>query len=227
MWASKTENTAWNQQQIHSHINMQMRSTKQGWKCEVARVIRSEEAGKKKERVKAVRENIKANNKSSKTRKWFTALYTWQNFFVLANKKLKVYVSSTFGEACASPGTGQGAPYLHGDVCYGGGGQVKVLLDQNVEFGGQVSPRTDTVNLAGEQRGDLRREVRKMQWEQTANSSFLWFIPCAFISPGVKTMMVAVFPVSTHLFLRPVRHQCVLTLWVDVNQNQVTLLDGH
>ena len=38
-----------------------------------------------------------------------------------------------------------------------------MLLDQNVEFGGQVSPCTDTVNLAGEQRGDLRREVRKMQ----------------------------------------------------------------
>lgn len=33
--------------------------------------------------------------------------------------------------------------------------------------------------------------------------------------------------VSTHLFLRPVRHQCVLSLWVDVNEDQVTLLDGH
>ena len=51
---------------------------------------------------------------------------------------------------------GQEAPYLHGDVCDGGGGQVIVLLDQDVEFGGEVAPRTNRVNLAGEQSGDLR-----------------------------------------------------------------------
>lgn len=42
--------------------------------------------------------------------------------------------------------------YLHGDVCYGGGGQIKVLLDQNVEFGSQVPPSTNAVNFTGEQR---------------------------------------------------------------------------
>lgn len=30
-----------------------------------------------------------------------------------------------------------------------------------------------------------------------------------------------------HLFFRPVGHQRVLALWVDVNQNQLALLDGH
>lgn len=45
-----------------------------------------------------------------------------------------------------------GGLYLHGDVCYGGGGQIKVLLDQNVEFGSQVSPSTNAVNFTGEQR---------------------------------------------------------------------------
>lgn len=34
-------------------------------------------------------------------------------------------------------------------------------------------------------------------------------------------------PLTSHLFLEPVGHQRVLTLWVDVNQNQLTLLDGH
>lgn len=42
--------------------------------------------------------------------------------------------------------------YLHGDVCYSGGGQIKVLLDQNVEFGGQVPASTHAVNFTGEQR---------------------------------------------------------------------------
>lgn len=51
---------------------------------------------------------------------------------------------------------GDDAPYLHGDVCDGGGGQVKVLLDQNVKFGGQMPPGPDAVDLAGEQRGDLK-----------------------------------------------------------------------
>lgn len=51
---------------------------------------------------------------------------------------------------------GREAAYLHGDVGDGGGGQVKVLLDQNIEFGGEVPPSTNTVNLAGEQRKDLR-----------------------------------------------------------------------
>lgn len=72
-------------------------------------------------------------------------------------------MSFNLGEACARLSEGQGAPYLHGDVCYGGGGQVKVLLDQNVEFGGQVPPRTNAVNLAGEQRGDLRQPEGKTQ----------------------------------------------------------------
>lgn len=86
------------------------------------------------------------------------------NIFVQQKKNyFKLYVSFNFGEVCARPAEGQDAPYLHGDVCYGGGGQVKVLLDQDVEFGGQVSPRTNTVNLAGEQRGDLRQQERKMQ----------------------------------------------------------------
>lgn len=46
-------------------------------------------------------------------------------------------------------------PHLHGDVCYGGGRQVKVLLDQDVEFGGQVAPGPNTVHLAGQQGGHL------------------------------------------------------------------------
>lgn len=46
--------------------------------------------------------------------------------------------------------------YLHGDVCDGGGSQVEVLLDQNVKFGGKVPPGPNAVDLAGEQRGDLK-----------------------------------------------------------------------
>lgn len=39
-----------------------------------------------------------------------------------------------------------------------------MLLDQNVEFGGQVTSRTNAVDLAGEQRRDLRRDTgKKMQ----------------------------------------------------------------
>lgn len=53
---------------------------------------------------------------------------------------------------------GQGATYLHGDVCYGCGGQVEVLLDQNVEFGGQMPPSSNAVNLTGEQRGNLTQQ---------------------------------------------------------------------
>lgn len=64
-------------------------------------------------------------------------------------------MNCNFSEACAR--VEEGKEYLHGDVCYCGGGQVKVLLDQDVEFGGQVAPRTDAVDLAGEQRGDLRQ----------------------------------------------------------------------
>lgn len=45
--------------------------------------------------------------------------------------------------------------YLHGDVCDGGGGQVEVLLDQDVELGGQVAAGADAVHLAGQQRRDL------------------------------------------------------------------------
>lgn len=30
-----------------------------------------------------------------------------------------------------------------------------------------------------------------------------------------------------HLFLRTVGHQGVFALWVDVNQDQLALLDGH
>lgn len=33
-----------------------------------------------------------------------------------------------------------------------------MLLDQNVEFGGQVPPCSNTVNFTGEQRGDLREK---------------------------------------------------------------------
>lgn len=35
-----------------------------------------------------------------------------------------------------------------------------MLLDQNVEFGGQVPPSTNTVHLTGEQRSDLRHKER-------------------------------------------------------------------
>lgn len=38
--------------------------------------------------------------------------------------------------------------YLHGDVCDGGGGQVKVVLNKHVEFGGQVPSSPNTVHLA-------------------------------------------------------------------------------
>ena len=41
-------------------------------------------------------------------------------------------------------------PYLHGDVGDGGGGQVEVLLHQDVELGGQVSARPHAVHLTGE-----------------------------------------------------------------------------
>lgn len=50
----------------------------------------------------------------------------------------------------------RGRLYLHGDICYSGGGQVKVLLDQNVEFRSQVSPSAHAVNLTSEQWGDLQ-----------------------------------------------------------------------
>ena len=40
--------------------------------------------------------------------------------------------------------------YLHGDVGDGGGGQVKVLLHQDVEFGRQVSAGPHAVYLASE-----------------------------------------------------------------------------
>lgn len=53
---------------------------------------------------------------------------------------------------------GKEASYLHWNVCYGGGSQVEVLLDQNVEFGGEMPPRPNTVNFAGEQRRDLRQQ---------------------------------------------------------------------
>lgn len=39
--------------------------------------------------------------------------------------------------------------------------------------------------------------------------------------------MAVFFLANTHLFLWSVRHQRVLTLWVDVNENQFTLLNGH
>lgn len=32
---------------------------------------------------------------------------------------------------------------------------------------------------------------------------------------------------ESHLFLCTVGHQCVFALWVDVNQDQLALLDGH
>lgn len=49
-------------------------------------------------------------------------------------------------------------PHLHGDVCDGGGRQVKVLLDQDVELGGQVAAGPNAVHLAGQQGGHLRHE---------------------------------------------------------------------
>lgn len=51
--------------------------------------------------------------------------------------------------------------YLHGNVGDGGGGQVKVLLHQNVEFGGQVTSCADAVDLAGEQGRDLRADTEE------------------------------------------------------------------
>lgn len=51
--------------------------------------------------------------------------------------------------------SGRPLAYLHGDVGDGGGGQVEVLLHQDVELGGQVAAGADTVHLAGEQRRDL------------------------------------------------------------------------
>lgn len=51
---------------------------------------------------------------------------------------------------------GGGGSHLHGDVGDGGGRQVKVLLNQDVEFGGQVAAGPNTVHLAGEQGRDLR-----------------------------------------------------------------------
>lgn len=70
------------------------------------------------------------------------------------------FMSFYFDKACAGQIKQQGDPYLHGDVCYGGGGQIKVLLDQNVEFGGQVPPRTNAVNLTGEQGRNLTQQER-------------------------------------------------------------------
>ena len=54
-------------------------------------------------------------------------------------------------QACPQAGKRLELLYLHGNVGYGGRGQVKVLLDQNVEFGGQVTSCTDAVDLTGEQ----------------------------------------------------------------------------
>lgn len=72
------------------------------------------------------------------------------------------YFNQHFGKRCARADKRQDEDglYLHGDVRYGGGGQVKVLLDQNVEFGGQVPPSSNTVHLTGEQRRDLRHKER-------------------------------------------------------------------
>lgn len=61
--------------------------------------------------------------------------------------------------------------YLHGDVGYGGRGQVKVLLDQNVEFGGQVTSCTNAMNLAGEQGRDLSRR------DTEENAGEKWLMP--------------------------------------------------
>lgn len=51
-------------------------------------------------------------------------------------------------------------PHLHGDVGDGGGRQVKVLLHQDVELGGQVAAGPNTVHLAGQQGGHLLGEDR-------------------------------------------------------------------
>lgn len=116
---------------------------------------------------------------SNQVKRWSGSLHSY-TISVLAKEKkyLKVYVYFfNFGKACAWPDEGREAPYLHGDVCYGGGGQVKVLLDQNVEFGGQVPSCTNTVNLAGEQRGDLRPQEKRRRWELTAVVSNPAFVP--------------------------------------------------
>ncbi len=48
-----------------------------------------------------------------------------------------------------------------------------------------------------------------------------------FPPDGGRSTMVVFSCVVTHLFLGSIRHQRVLALWVNVNENQVTLLDGH
>lgn len=87
-----------------------------------------------------------------------------------------------------------------------------MLLDQNVEFGGQVTSCTNAVDLAGEQGRDLRRDTEEDAGEK-------WLMSDSFaVSDWVE---------ESHLFLCTVGHQCVFALWVDVNQNQLALLDGH
>lgn len=75
-----------------------------------------------------------------------------------------------------------------------------MLLDQNVEFGSEVSPSTHAVNFTGEQRRDLNGA-----WAERARYD------------TSRRAVARVRCVSPHLFLGPVRHQRVLPLWVDVN----------
>lgn len=105
--------------------------------------------------------NIKVGNKIKKG-SLFSVFWTWG--FTSGRKKTP---KKWCNEGWVRPHTRyeEAVLYLHWDVRYGGGGQVKVLLDQNVEFGGQVPPSTNTVNLAGEQRRNLghkRGVLRKM-----------------------------------------------------------------
>lgn len=85
-----------------------------------------------------------------------------KDFYTSRMERQTCYFNQHFGKRCARADKrhDEDGLYLHGDVRYGGGGQVKVLLDQNVEFGGQVPPSSNTVHLTGEQRRDLRHKER-------------------------------------------------------------------
>lgn len=87
-----------------------------------------------------------------------------------------------------------------------------MLLNQNVEFGGQVASCTNAVDLAGEQGRDLR-------WDTEEDAGEKWLMSDSFAASDRHA--------EIHLFLRTVGHQCVFALRVDVNQDQVALLDGH
>lgn len=88
-----------------------------------------------------------------------------------------------------------------------------MLLDQNVEFGGQVASCTNAVDLAGEQGRDLRQRGTEEDAGEKGRLS-----DSSDVRDGAAEI---------HLFFHPVGHQRVLALRVDVNQDQLALLDGH